>query len=218
MSGSSGIEQFRLSALVFVFASLVPGYSGYLLVTDIHELALAGAYVVLAAAFYRRPDESVMARLRKPVPIPAAEPSDVTSDLPFGEKYLGGFTSGSMNKGGAGYGVYATDRRLFGVRSRRSAWGASELGVLLGKDLGGKTRSIGDLEQKHDFVLDKTEIAQLEILKSDLFNGYLLVRRKDGKPIKIRFRGRWEYEQVVELMRAFLPEAVSVKGDKGAKP
>ena len=112
--------------------------------------------------------------------------------------------------------LHATDRRLFGVRSRRSGWGAGELGVLLGKDLGGKTRSIGDLEHKHDFVMDKTGVAQLEILKPGLFNRYLLVRRKNGKPVEIRFRGRSEYDQVVELMGAFLAEAVSVKGDRGA--
>jgi hypothetical protein len=141
----------------------------------------------------------------------------MTSGLPLGEKYIGGFTSGGLNKGGAGYGIYATDRRLFGVRSRLAAYGAIELGLVFERDQA-KGKTIGELEQKHDLVLDRDEIERLEILKPSLvFNGYLLIERKAGKPIKIRFRSLSDYDRVVELMRAFDPEVLSIRGEKSDK-
>jgi hypothetical protein len=80
---------------------------------------------------------------------------------------------------------------LFGVRNRLSGWTTRELSVLLWKDRGSKPKAIDQLERKHDFMLGKEEIAGLEIVKpSIIFNGYLLIKRKTGKPIKIRFRGQ----------------------------
>ena len=127
------------------------------------------------------PSPAVMEGLKSQSPPPVSIPADMTSGLPLGEKYLGGFTSGNMNKGGAGYGIYATDRRLFGVRNRRAAYGSIELGLAFGKEQKGKT--IGELEQKHDLMLDRNEIERLEMLKPSLvFNGYLRIGERLGSP------------------------------------
>ena len=118
LAKASGIPQFSFSAVAFVFSALIPVVSESPFLTNVRELGLAVGYLLLAIAFYPEPSQVIMETLRAQSPTPAPVPADMTSGLPLGEKYIGGFTSGGLNKGGAGYGIYATDRRLFGVRSR----------------------------------------------------------------------------------------------------
>jgi hypothetical protein len=98
MADASGIRQFKLSAMIFVISALVPAVSGYLLLNDIHTVAIAGAYGLLAIAFYPEPSMPLPDNLREQPSIPSTEPTDMTGGLPLGEKYLGGFTSGRLNK------------------------------------------------------------------------------------------------------------------------
>ncbi|MGD0477755.1 MAG: hypothetical protein ABSB29_06290 [Nitrososphaerales archaeon] len=42
-------------------------------------------------------------------------------------------------------------------------------------------------------------------------NGYLLIRKKSGNPIKIRIHGQIPCVMMIELMRQFSPELVKIQ-------
>jgi hypothetical protein len=135
------------------------------------------------------------------------------------ERYLGGLSSSKLSKGPLGYGIYVTNKRLFGVRNWKafaSYMGAALLSpamglVILNQPSDEGARTIQKLEQEKDFVLIKEEISKLEILKPGFItNGYLKITQKSGKYVKIRFHGRSEFEMIKDLMNAFNSEAVKL--------
>ena len=122
------------------------------------------------------------------------------------ERFLGGVVAGGLNRDRLDCGIYVTDRRLFGVRNRRYPFGGARgIGV---PDYS-STKTIPELEQKHDFVFRKDEIAQLELVKPGLLSGgYLLIRPKTGKPVKVRISGPMAFGALKPLLDAFFHQAV----------
>nr|MDO8132958.1 hypothetical protein [Candidatus Njordarchaeum guaymaensis] len=147
------------------------------------------------------------------------------------EQYLGGFTSANLKKGiMSGYGIYATNRRIIGTKKR----GGVLKGFLVASALGGKAgtikgdilrgafaqaftkdesaKQIQDLEKNKDFDIYRDNIAQIEIKKpGTMRGGHIKIKPKQGKDIEVSMRGREEYGHMVDLMRAFLPEALKVE-------
>lgn len=147
------------------------------------------------------------------------------------EQYIGGMTSANMKKGVmSGYGIYATDRRIIGTKKRKGVL----KGFLVAGVLGGKAgtvkgdilrgafaqaftkdesaKQIQDLEKNKDFDIYKENIAEIEIKKpGTMHGGHIKVRPKQGKQIEISMRGREEFGHMVDLMKAFFPEALKVE-------
>jgi len=125
---------------------------------------------------------------------------------PDEERFLGGVVGGGLNRDRLGYGIYMTDRRLFGVRNRWYPFGGAR-GIVI-PDYS-STKTIPELERKHNFVFRKDEIAQLELIKPSLLSsGYLWIRPKEGKPVKVRVSGLMSFGALKTLLDAFFPEAV----------
>nr|MDO8098624.1 hypothetical protein [Candidatus Njordarchaeota archaeon] len=147
------------------------------------------------------------------------------------EQYLGGMTSANFKKGlMSGYGIYATTRRIIGTKKRKGVlkgfFVASALGGKAGTVKGDILRSafaqaftkdesakqIQDLEKSKDFDIYRENIAQIEIKKlGTMRSGHIKIKPKQGKEIEISMRGREEFGHIVDLMRAFLPEALKVE-------
>jgi hypothetical protein len=147
------------------------------------------------------------------------------------EQYLGGMASANMKKGlMSGYGIYATDRRIIGTKKRSGVL----KGFLVASALGGKAgtvkgnilrgalaqaftknesaKQIQDLEKNKDFDIYKENIAEIEIKKSGaMHGGHIKVKPKQGKEIEVSMHGREEFGHMVDLMRAFYPEALKVQ-------
>lgn len=147
------------------------------------------------------------------------------------EQYLGGMTSANFKKGMmSGYGIYATDRRIIGTKKRKGVL----KGFLVAGVLGGKAgtvkgdilrgafaraftkdesaKEIQDLEKNKDFDIYKENIEEIEIKKPGaMHGGHVKVKPKQGKQIEIGMHGRDEFGQMVDLMRAFYPEALKVE-------
>jgi len=129
----------------------------------------------------------------------------LTEAPPTGERYLGRASGPSITYLRRGFALYATDCRLFGVKERN----LGEIGAMFNRPQPTQ-KTIPELESKHDFVLWKDEISQLELTKAGvLAMGHLLIRRKSGRPIKVRFREA-DFEKVRDLMKSFFPEAVKM--------
>jgi hypothetical protein len=146
------------------------------------------------------------------------------------EIYVGGMTSANLKKGHmSGYGVYATSRRIIGVKKRKGVFG----GHLLASALGGRAgtfkgsilrpalaqaftkdesaKQITDLEKDKDFEINKEDISYIEIKKPGTFHrGHIKIMPAQGKEIEISLGGREEFEHMRDLLGAFLPGAVRV--------
>ncbi|WXG44362.1 MAG: hypothetical protein WED04_10065 [Promethearchaeati archaeon SRVP18_Atabeyarchaeia-1] len=147
------------------------------------------------------------------------------------EVYFGGMTSANFKKGHmSGYGVYATSRRIIGVKKRRGVLGGWMVAGLMGghagtvkgdilrsafaqaftKDEGAK--QIKELEKDKDFEVYKENISYIEIKKpGTLHRGHIKIRPTQGKEIEISMGGHEEFEHMRDLLGAFLPGAVRVE-------
>jgi hypothetical protein len=136
------------------------------------------------------------------------------------ENVLGGVSSANLKKGLiAGYGLYATDRRIIGVMAREKgvALGmtAGLAGFLTTKDIEKLTRDekaklISELEEKKDFEVLKDRVAEIELKKPGFIGlgGQITIRTSAGEEIKIGMYGKKEYEIILDSMQRFKPEAV----------
>jgi len=147
------------------------------------------------------------------------------------EQYLGGMASANMKKGlMSGYGIYATDRRIIGTKKHAGVM----KGFLVAGALGGKAgtikgnflrgtlaqaftkdesaKQIQDLEKHKDFDIYRENIAEIEIKKpGTMHGGHIKVKPKQGKEIEVSLHGHEEFGHMVDLMRAFFPEALKIE-------
>jgi hypothetical protein len=137
------------------------------------------------------------------------------------EEYLGGFTSIKLAKGMlAGYGIYATSKRIIGIKSRKTALAALGGGLILGVPgvvLAQKltydqsSKWIKELDESKDFEIAKGHISHIEIKKPGLVSkGHLAITTRTGDTVKVLIVGQKEFEQMRDLMQVFLPESVTV--------
>ena len=94
------------------------------------------------------------------------------------ERYFGGFSSTSMRKGiAAGYGVYATNRRLIGIYDRLARPGHFFLGKPPGHNFTrllaeqGEAALIKELERGKDMEVKWEEISNVEIRRPSWLRG-----------------------------------------------
>lgn len=137
------------------------------------------------------------------------------------EQYLGGLESGRMKKGFvAGYGIYATNLRIIGVKSRKAlAKGlvGAAIGRVAGAYIGMKlstdqsVKMIQELEERKDFEVSKQNASRVELKKPSIWRrGHIVITQVTAEAIKVLIVQKKDFQQLVELMRAFSPEVVTV--------
>ena len=139
------------------------------------------------------------------------------------EVYLGGFTSANLTKGiMGGYGIYATNKRIIGVKgiaatSRGGMIAGALVGGVVGSALGKKftddksAKMIQELDEKKDFEISMDQISQIEIKKGSFMKkGHLMIMPKSGDAIKIKVYGNNEFSMTRDLMQSFSQELVKV--------
>ncbi len=138
-----------------------------------------------------------------------------------GEEFVGGFAGGLLARGIApGYGVYATTRRIIGVKLRktearaflRGATAGLVEGQLIPKlSIDESAMVIEELDQKKEFDMAKSNISRIEIKHPGLLTGgYLSITPRVGEETRIRVLHRVAFERLRELMQTFYPEAVTL--------
>jgi len=137
------------------------------------------------------------------------------------EQYLGGLESGRMKKGFvAGYGIYATNLRIIGVKTRKAlAKGlvGAAIGRVAGAYIGMKlstdqsVKMIQELEERKDFEVSKQNASRVELKKPSIWRrGHIVITQVTAEAIKVLIVQKKDFQQLVELMRAFSPEVVTV--------
>jgi hypothetical protein len=143
------------------------------------------------------------------------------------EIYLGGFSSLHLRKdkfSSPGYGVYTTNKRIFGIKNIKLQLKMSALhflgGVVLTSLIEKTTqqlkedskKNIEDLEKNKDFAVKKEEIAEIEWKKVNFWTGgHVLIKTNSGQQFKIEGNDTKESEFILALMQKFYPEKLKIK-------
>jgi hypothetical protein len=141
------------------------------------------------------------------------------------EQFLGGFTSANLHLKGRGlssmgYGIYATNKRIIGVNSKKgllqgigfALGGVTGIGLVAAGRKDSSAKTIAQLEEKKDFEVRKQDISQIEVRKPHgLKVGYLNLTLNSGESIKVTIADKKEFNTVRDLMKAFHPEGLKAE-------
>jgi len=135
------------------------------------------------------------------------------------EFFIGGVESVKLKRGMlAGYNIYATSRRLIGVKKRGKAIIFRSIAPLA-DFAGSKERSDMAIEKlkemEKDFELFREDISKLEMKRPPRFgpfqtSGYLRIMTRAGEDIKIKVETREDFEKVKGIISKFMPDALKI--------
>jgi PAS domain S-box-containing protein len=151
-----------------------------------------------------------------------------------GEHYIGGLSSiilkvageglsgaiaGAIGSATGGYGIYATDQRLFVVHNPEldaSADQGMQFGEFLVNELFGtnvdmRPRSIAELEKLKVYEVWRKDISQIEMKKPRLFSGFLIIKTKSGGSFRIYVDHKKAFSHIEQLLRLFYPEILQAE-------
>lgn len=127
---------------------------------------------------------------------------------------LGGAIAGAIGSATGGYGVYATDQRLFvvhnpeldGSRDQGVQFGEFLVNELFGTNVDTRPRSIADLERFRVYEVWRKDIARIEMKTPRLFSGFLIIRTKSGDSFRIYVDHKKAFSHLEQLLRLFYPD------------
>ncbi|HTY15134.1 MAG TPA: tetratricopeptide repeat protein [Methanoregulaceae archaeon] len=149
-----------------------------------------------------------------------------------GERYIGGLSSPSLKLGtgkgadlaGAigsnvgGYGIYATDKRLFILKNQKHVFGHPKgpaLGGFVREELFGGTvdesiKSIEELEIYKEMEIQKEDILRIELKSPVLLSGSLSITTNSGEFFRLFIDHKSLFAPLKRLMLKFDPERTRV--------
>jgi PAS domain S-box-containing protein len=145
------------------------------------------------------------------------------------EHYIGGISSiilkvagegfsgaiaGAIGSATGGYGVYATDRRLFVVhnpdldasRSEEMQFSEFLMNELFGTSVDMRPRSIAELEKNKVFEVWRKDISTIEMKTPRFFSGFLIIRTKTGGSFRIYVDHKKAFVHLEQLLKLFYPD------------
>jgi hypothetical protein len=165
--------------------------------------------------------------------ITVAEPQE-SADTGGLEKYLGGISSitikvsgegvggaiaGALGSSTGGYGLYATDQRVFVIRNpdldagkpHGVQFGTFIIDELFGMTVDTRQRSIGELEELKVFEAWKKDIVGINLKKPVLLSGYLTLVVDKAGSFRVYIDHKKSYAHIELLMEAFCMERITVE-------
>lgn len=151
------------------------------------------------------------------------------------EKYLGGISSitlkvsgegvggaiaGAIGSSTGGYGVYATDKRVFVIRNPDLDAGKSDASVqfstfimdeLFGMSVDTRQKSIKELEKLKVFEAAKKDIIKIGLKKPVLLSGYLTFTVDKAGSFRVYIDHKKSFTHIEQLMQSFCPEKILVE-------
>jgi PAS domain S-box-containing protein len=150
------------------------------------------------------------------------------------EKYIGGISSITVKLGGegmsgsiagalgsttGGYGVYATDQRLFVIlnpdldatRSDGITFGTFIIDELFGTTVDTRPRLIEELEDHKVIEIWRRDITSIEMKKPMLLAGHIIFRTRTGEAFRIYIDHQKAFTHIDQLLRLFYPEILRIE-------
>jgi PAS domain S-box-containing protein len=129
---------------------------------------------------------------------------------------LGGALAGAIGSSTGGYGVYATDRRVFVIRNPdlttkkalAAGLGAFILDELFGTTIDTRQITIRELEKLKVFEAWKKDITSISIKKPVLLSGYLTFMVEGAGLFRIYIDHRKSFTRLEQLMQSFCVEKI----------
>ncbi len=127
---------------------------------------------------------------------------------------ISGAIAGAIGSAKGGYGVYATDQRLFvvhnpeldGSQSTNMQFGEFIVNELFGTNVDMHPRPIADLERQKVYEVWRRDIARIEMKKPRLFAGFLIIHTKKGESFRIYVDHKKAFAHLEQLLKLFYPE------------
>jgi PAS domain S-box-containing protein len=150
------------------------------------------------------------------------------------EKYLGGISSitikasgegiggaiaGAIGSSTGGYGVYATDQRVFVIRNpdldaekmQGVRFSTFIMDELFGMTIDTRQKSIKELERLKIFEALKKDIISINLKKPVLLSGYLTFIVNNAGSFRIYIDHKKSFTHLEQLMQSFCPEKIKVE-------
>lgn len=126
---------------------------------------------------------------------------------------MGGAIAGAIGSSTGGFGVYATNKRMFIIRNpdlnienaQGVQFGTFIMDELFGTTVDTRQKSIADLEKLKIFEAEKENIAQIELKKPVLLSGFLTVIMKDKSSFRIYIDHKKAFTHIEQLIKTFSP-------------
>lgn len=130
-----------------------------------------------------------------------------------------GAISGAIGSATGGYGVYATDQRLFVVhnperdasRDQGVQFGEFLMNELFGTNVDMRPRSIAELEKHKVYEVWRKDIARIEMKTPRLFAGFLIIKTRSGGSFRIYVDHKKAFSHLEQLLRLFYPEILKAE-------
>lgn len=127
---------------------------------------------------------------------------------------IGGAISGAIGSAVGGYGVYATNKRLFVIHNptldaRRNdsiQFGTFIMDELFGTSVDTRPRLIGELENQKVFEVLRKDITSIELKKPRLLAGFLVLKTVQGQSFRVYVDHNKAFEHLEQLLKMFYPE------------
>jgi CheY-like chemotaxis protein len=165
--------------------------------------------------------------------ITVGEPQQGTNESGM-EKYLGGISSitikvsgegmggaiaGAIGSSTGGYGVYATDKRMFVVRnpdldaekSQGVQFGTFIMDELFGMTVDSRPKSIKELEAHKIFEAQKKDITRIDMKRPVLLSGYLSITLDKGGTFRVYVDHKKAFTHLEQLMQSFCPDKIQIE-------
>ena len=150
------------------------------------------------------------------------------------ERYLGGLSSitvkvpgngvvgaiaGALGSTTGGYGIYATDQRIFvihnpeldAIQTKKMQFGEFFMDELFGTTVDTKPRSIAELGDMKVFEVAKKDIITIEMKKPLLFAGYITFRMRNGEAFRVYSDHMKAYIHLEQLLKLYYPEILRIE-------
>jgi hypothetical protein len=127
---------------------------------------------------------------------------------------LGGAIAGAIGSAVGGYGVYATNRRLFVIhnpyldptRNDSIQFGTFILSELFGTNVDTRPRSLDELERHRVFEVWRKDITRIELKKPRMLAGSLSITTVSGATFRVYIDHTKAFTHLDQLLRLFYPE------------
>jgi PAS domain S-box-containing protein len=150
------------------------------------------------------------------------------------EQYLGGLSSitvkvpgegvfgaiaGALGSTTGGYGIYATDQRIFVIhnpeldatQTKQMQFGEFIIDELFGTTVDTNPRSIEEISNMKVFEVARKDIITIEMKKPLLFAGYITFRIRSGELFRVYTDHKKAYIHLEQLLKLFYPEILRIE-------
>ena len=143
--------------------------------------------------------------------------SSITVKVP-GEGVIGAI-AGAIGSTTGGYGIYATDQRIFVIhnpeldatQTKEMQFGEFIMDELFGTTVDTKPRAIEELSRMKVFEVARKDIITIEMKKPLLFAGYITFKMRNGEAFRVFTDHKKAYIHLEQLLKLFYPEILRIE-------